>query len=42
MESQMDQLTQPPMLYFIAALAILLYISALAIANIEGQIQEEK
>jgi len=30
MENQMNQLTQPPVLYFIAALAILLYITALA------------
>lgn len=38
----MNQLTQPPILYFIAAFAILVYITALAIANIEGQIQEEQ
>lgn len=38
----MNQITQPPVLYFIAAITILLYITALAIANIEGQIQEEK
>lgn len=37
-ETKMNQLTQPPVLYFIAALAILVYTTALAIANIEGQI----
>lgn len=38
----MDQLTQPPLLYFIAALVSLLYITGLAFANIEGQIKEAK
>jgi hypothetical protein len=36
----MNYLTQPPLLYFIAALVSLLYISGLAIANIEGQIKD--
>jgi len=38
----MNQLTQPPALYFIAALAILVYITVLAFANIEGQVQENR
>jgi hypothetical protein len=37
----MDQLTQPPLLHFIAVLVSLLYLSGLAFANIEGQIKSE-
>jgi hypothetical protein len=36
----MNYLTEPPLLYFIAALVSLLYLTGIAIANIEGQIKD--
>ena len=38
----MNSLTQPPFLHFIAAFVSLLYITAIAIANIEGQLREAR
>jgi len=38
----MNYLTQPPLLHFIAAFVSLLYITGIAIANIEGQLREAR